>query len=205
VVEKCSQDEFKILKENLECADKAVRDHMLTRGVKKAADFEFQWDKSSDVYRALYDPNIRPFVDKTGRKITVANIISRRSTAKNNNLEEYNHTCELAVQEVQRKKAQLLEWDKYRLHKSMIVFPFIDSRGRYMSEEKIIDCRRKAESASVSMRVLSHHERKESIEKVRTSPFSAPPAVDIVSLDLLMIDKQQCEYELMVWNNMGRD
>jgi hypothetical protein len=81
---------------------------------------------------------------------------------------------------VSKKEAQLHEWDNYRMYKSIAILPFVDSCGRIVSEDKI-----KWRRSNVTNFIDGDHNKK--------SSFSA---ATVTELDLLMLEKQQCEYEL---------
>eukprot|EP00603_Paraphysomonas_imperforata_P009834 CAMPEP_0114468378 /NCGR_PEP_ID=MMETSP0104-20121206/10145_1 /TAXON_ID=37642 ORGANISM="Paraphysomonas imperforata, Strain PA2" /NCGR_SAMPLE_ID=MMETSP0104 /ASSEMBLY_ACC=CAM_ASM_000202 /LENGTH=988 /DNA_ID=CAMNT_0001641949 /DNA_START=315 /DNA_END=3278 /DNA_ORIENTATION=- len=178
-----------MLQRKLRDADWAVQDYMLKNGLSEAGDFEFEWDANSDEYKYLYDPNIRSFVDKNGKLVSVTKIMTKRFYTQEVNKEEYERNQKKANEDIRRKKEQMLEWDNYRIYKSLVVLPFVDSYGRRISEEKI-----KWRRSHVAPLLDASGERKrENVDAIAKS-------VHLVSdLDILKLEKQQCEHALMVW------
>jgi hypothetical protein len=151
-------------------------------GIKTPADFEFQWDKNCDTYKRLYDPHIHSFVDETGRLVSVADIIARRNMEKEFNKNTNEETEFKVKQDIKRQAELAFEWDTYRLYNSVIVLPFIDRYGRYNSEKKILSCRRN----------IRRNDDGKDHEIITISMTT--------DLDLLLIEKQQREHDLMLWN-----
>jgi hypothetical protein len=182
MADKYPSEQLELLETNFRNAKKAVEDYLIMEGIKTPADFEFQWDKNCDTYKRLYDPHIHSFVDETGRLVSVADIIARRNMEKEFNKNTNEETEFKVKQDIKRQAELAFEWDTYRLYNSVIVLPFIDRYGRYNSEKKILSCRRN----------IRRNDDGKDHEIITISMTT--------DLDLLLIEKQQREHDLMLWN-----
>jgi hypothetical protein len=165
--------------EKLDEANKNVEKYLIMSGMRIEEDYKFNWNIDSDEYKYLYNPDVSSFTDKNGKLISVGRILARRGRARESNEEKYHREAELARIDIERQKKQMMEWDHYRTYRSPVLIPFVDSCGRLMSEQKI--------------------KRRRGMESNAECPNVTKCITD---LDLLMIRKQQCEYELMIGSDV---
>ena len=162
----------------LKAANDAIEKLLIRNGEIEAREVEL--DINSDEFKYLYEPRIRSFVDQNGILISESKIMARRLHAQEIDGDKYDRIKKIVLDSVSKKEAQLHEWDNYRMYKSIAILPFVDSGGRVVSEDKI-----KWRRSNVTNFIDGDNKNK--------SSFSA---ATVTELDLLMLEKQQCEYEL---------
>jgi hypothetical protein len=145
-----SEKKLNLLQWKVSRASCAVRDYCLANNLKKPDDYEFYWSESSDEYKYFYQPNITPFINSHGEKVTMYHIISKRNAMMLEDYASFERNSELAMKGLERRMKAVLEWDMHRLYESKSVLPFIDHTGRKFSVNDIVTKRAQERNESNS-------------------------------------------------------
>jgi hypothetical protein len=151
-----------------ELVDALVADEGEDRAV-----FEHQWDESSDLYRLLFDPTMRPYVDSTGKRVTTQMMFTARRSAEEKDYKGFSRATKLA----RRREHRAKEWDQYRMLDSKVVLPFVSSRGEFIDANMIRERRAQRDAEGKSEHGV--HISTNRVEKCRSA-------------------KQWCEHQLLL-------
>jgi len=137
-------DRMHILQTQANQADRAVNQFLIDSGLNTPADFVYDWDANSDMYRYLYQQPITAFVNRQGEKASMYQIMVKRNAFMALDYAHYKSTEKKARADVLRKKKSMLDWDTFRLKESDLILPFVDHNGREVTTTEIVSVRDEA-------------------------------------------------------------
>jgi hypothetical protein len=188
-----------VLQRDLHIDDYAFKNLCVDLGLNAAEDFDFMWDKHSDKYRYLYEPDIAPFVNERGEKVEIHQIMAARNHLLRQDHESFQQTRELARAGVVKRRQFNLEWDAFCLYESDLILPFVNQAGQKITRSAIKAARKSRMQSPAAAAVPPKETETAAATAVVRNTYISARHLASEELLVLMKRRQVKEHKIMVF------